>query len=250
MPIADPQAETDAMASVRAQALAEHYQRTVDLVARAWERRNRQFIVLIAVLAAAVLVAFSRQLIAPLLEALIVGQLPGLQQNPAGQRLSAFLPLASDLLQALLVVAIFYLMASLCHASGMIINLYVYLGMMEREVRHELHLPRDQIAFTREGPFYEATGRHLSRPIGVCYKLVLGSLLVAFFALRLYFDLTGTTVPGRESASAAYGWLVGNFLLVVDIVVALPTLWLFARYARLSPMGEIEVRRRMMAKEE
>jgi hypothetical protein len=73
MPIAEPKAEADPMTAVRADALAEHYQRTVDLVARAWERRNRQFIVLIAVLAAAVLVAFSRQLIAPLLEALIVG---------------------------------------------------------------------------------------------------------------------------------------------------------------------------------
>jgi hypothetical protein len=249
MPIADPKAEADPMTAVRADALAEHYQRTVDLVARAWERRNRQFIVLIAVLAAAVLVAFSRQLIAPLLEALIVGQLPGLQQNPAGERLSTFLPLASDLLLALLVVAIFYLMASLCHASGMIINLYVYLGMMEREVRHELQLPKDQIAFTREGPFYEATGRHLSRPIGACYKIVLGTLLVAFFALRIYFDLTGTAVPGRESASAAYGWLVGNFLLIVDVAVAIPTMWLFLRYARLSPMGEIEVRRRMMPKQ-
>jgi hypothetical protein len=242
--------EADTMAAVRAQALAEHYQKTVDLVARSWERRNRQFIVLIAVLAAAVLVAFSRQLIAPLLEALIKEHLPVLQQGPAGQRLNTFLPLASDLLLALLTVAIFYLMASLCHASGMIINLYVYLGMLEREVRHELQLPKDQIAFAREGPFYEATGRPLTRLIGFCYKLVLGALLLAFFSLRIYFDLPGDAVPGREDAVRWYGWVVGNFLLIVDIVVAVPTLWLFIHYARLSPMRETDVRRRMMAKQE
>jgi hypothetical protein len=236
-----PIAEADTLASVRATTLAEHYQRTVDLVARAWERRNRQFIILIAVLAAAVLVAFSRQLIAPFLEALIVGQVPGLPTS-VGERLRTFLPLASDLLLALLVVAIFYLMASLCHASGMIINLYVYLGMLEREVRQELRLPKDQIAFTREGPFFEATGRPLTRLIGFCYKLVLGSLLVAFFALRIYFDLPGrgslVPVPGREEAVRWYGGLVGNFLLLIDIVVAIPTLMLFTRYARLSPMAK------------
>ena len=87
-------------------------------------------------------------------------------------------------------------------------------------------------------------------------RLAVGSvwagveLLVAFFALRIYFDLPGDAVPGRAEAVRWYGWLVGNFLLIVDIVVAVPTLWLFARYARLSPMSETDVRRRMMAKQE
>jgi tetrahydromethanopterin S-methyltransferase subunit G len=246
-------ADADTFASVRASALAEHYQRTVDLVSRSWDRRNRQFITLIAVLAAAVLVAFSRQLIAPFLEALIVGQLPSLQPQVV-DRLRAFLPLASDLLLALLVVSIFYLMASLCHGTGMIINYYVYLGMLEREVRSELQLARDQIAFTREGPFFEATGRKLTRLIGFCYKMVLGVLLVCFFALRIYFDIPNegvlAPVPGREEAVKWYGWLVGNFLLVIDIVAAVPTLWLFARYARLSPMSEADVRRRLAALQE
>jgi tetrahydromethanopterin S-methyltransferase subunit G len=244
MPISD----ADALTLTRATALTEHYQSTVDLVSRAWDRRNRQFIILIAVLAAAVLVAFSRQLIAPLLEALIVGQLPTLQ-GLAVERLRAFLPLAGDLLLALMVVSIFYLMASLCHGSGMIINAYVYLGMLEREVRAELKLGKDQIAFTREGPFFEATGRTLTRLIGFCYKMVLGLLLVSFFALRIYFDLPSdgllAAVPGRADAVKWYGWLIGNFLLIVDVAVAVPTLLLFARYARLSPMGEPAVRQRL-----
>jgi hypothetical protein len=53
------------------------------------------------------------------------------------------------------------------------------------------------------------------------------------------------SVPGREDAMKWYGWLVGNFLLVVDIMVAVPTLWLFARYARLSPMAEGDWRQRL-----
>jgi hypothetical protein len=243
-----PIAEADPLASTRATALTEHYQRTVDLVSRAWVRRNRQFIILIAVLTAAVLVAFSRQLIAPLLEALIVEQLPKLP-DPAAGRLRALLPLATDLLLAHLVVAIFYLMASLCHGSGLIINAYVYLGMLEREVRAELKLGTDRIAFTREGPFFEVTGRRLTRLIGFCYKLVLGLLLVAFFALRIYFDLPSeglaATVPGREEAVRWHGWLIGNFLLIVDIAVAIPTLLLFLRYARLSPMAERDVRKQL-----
>jgi hypothetical protein len=242
MPIAD----ADSLAATRAAALTEHYQRTVDQVSRAWARRNRQFIILIAVLAAAVLVAFSRQLVAPLLEALIVDLVPKLSVAAAG-RLRAFLPLASDLLLALLVVAIFYLMASLCHGSGMIINGYLYLGMLEREVRAELKLGKDRIAFTREGPFFEVTGRRLTRLIGFCYKMVLGLLLVAFFALRIYFDLPSeglpAAVPGRTEAVRWYGWLIGNFLLVIDVIVAIPTLLLFLRYARLSPMTEAHVRK-------
>jgi tetrahydromethanopterin S-methyltransferase subunit G len=242
-----------ALTSLRATALTEHYQRTADLVARSWERRNRQFIVLIAVLAAAVLVAFSRQLIAPFLEALIVGRLPNLQAD-AVERLRAFLPLASDLLLALLGVSIFYLMASLCHGSGMIINYYVYLAMLEREVRSELQLSPREIAFTREGVFYQVTGRKMSRLIGFCYKLVLGLLLLAFFSLRIYFDLPNgglfAAVPGRADAVKWYGLLVGNFLLVIDVVVAIPTLLLFMRYAWLSAPRDETVRKRLAGLQE
>jgi hypothetical protein len=243
-----PIAEADALVAVRAAALAEHYQKTVELVSRSWDRRNRQFIILIAVLAAAVLVAFARQLIAPFLEAVIIGQLPGLPRDVL-ERLRVFLPLASDLLLALLVVSIFYLMASLTHATGMITNAYLYLSMMEAEIRRELQLAKDQVAFTREGPFFEATSQTLSQLIGLCYKIVLGVLLVAFFALRIYFDLPYegalVPVPGREEAVRWYGSLVGHFLLFVDIVVAIPTLWLYARYTRLTAMAEADARRRI-----
>jgi|GEM_PF-2414589 len=235
--------------ALRAAALVEHYQATVDLVSRSWERRNRQFIILVCVLAAAGLVAFARQLIAPSLEAVILGHLPGLE-DAAKDRLRAFLPLASDLLLGLLVVSVFYLMASLCHRTGMIINTYQYLSMMEGEIRRELSIDRDQIAFSREGPFYEATGSHLTRLIGFCYRAVLGLLLVFFFATRLFFDFPSEwvplPVPGRGEAVQFYGWLIGNFLFVVDILIALPTLWLFLRYASLRPRPEEEVRARVL----
>jgi hypothetical protein len=93
------------------------------------------------------------------------------------------------------------------------------------------------------------TSEDLSRIIALCYKIVLGALLVSFFALRLYFDLPGTgtlaPVAGREDAVKWYGWLIGNFLLVIDVVVAVPTLRLFTKYARYSAMPEAMVRRRI-----
>lgn len=241
-------ADAESLASMRATALTAHYQMTVEIVSRAWVRRNRQFLILIAVLAAAVLIAFSRQLIAPILQAFITGQVPRLPDHTA-DRLQTFLPLASNLLQGLLVVAIFYLMASLCHGSGMIINGYVYLGMLEREVRAELGLGKGKIAFTREGPFFEVTGRSLTRLIGFCYKMVLGLLLLAFFGLRIYFDWPSDGPPVGDVSSGAvarwYRWVIGNFLLFVDILVAIPTFLLFLRYANLSPMAEADVRKRL-----
>ena len=56
------------LATLRAAALAEHYQKTMELVTHHWERRSRQFVTLVAVLAGAALVAFARRLIAPALE--------------------------------------------------------------------------------------------------------------------------------------------------------------------------------------
>jgi hypothetical protein len=234
------------IASVRAAALVEHYQHTNDIVYQSWDRRSRQFIILVAVLAVAVLIAFARQLMAPALESVILDKLPGLGQ-PAVERLRAFLPLGTDLLLALLVVSIFYLMASLTHRTGMIINLYLYLSMLEGEIRRELQIGNDQIAFTREGPFYEVTGSRLTRVIGLCYRAVLGVLLLSFFASRLFFDFPSEwfplRVPFRDDAVRWYGWLIGNFLFVIDVLIAIPTLWLFARYVRLmTPVSEAEVR--------
>jgi hypothetical protein len=233
------------VSAMRAAAIVEHYRSTVTLVSQSWERRNRQFIILVGVLAAAGLVAFARQLIAPALESYILTHLPGLDDAARG-RLRAFLPLASDLLLGLLVVSVFYLMASLCHRTGMIINTYQYLGMLEGEIRKELGIAKGQIAFTREGPFYAATGSPLTRLIGLCYRIVLGLLLVFFFGTRLVFDFPSEwvplRVPGREEAVLWYGWLIGNFLFVVDVLIAVPTLWLFMRYVRLRPIADAEVR--------
>jgi len=231
-------------AAVRAAALVEHYQRTSEFVLQEWRRRNRQAIILIAILAAAGLVAFARQLIAPVLLALTSKHL---ELDPAAiERLRAFMPLASDLLLGFLIISIFYLIAILTHRSGMIINLYLYMSMLEVEIRRELQVAKDHVAFTREGPFYEITGTNLTRLLGFCHKAVLGLLLVFFFASRLYFDQPTAWVPlrvlGREDAVNVYGWLIGNFLFVIDVLIVIPTMWLFWRYARLRAPSEDYVR--------
>src|SRR5262245_58907307 len=99
------------MDAARAAAVVDHYQKTAELIAHHWERRAQQFVTLVAVLVGAVLVAFSRPLIAPALEALALAYVKLTGESVV--RLQALTPLAGDLLLALLVVVVFYLTASL-----------------------------------------------------------------------------------------------------------------------------------------
>ena len=71
-----PEIHTQDLATLRAAALVEHYQKTMELITHHWERRSRQFVTLVAVLAGAALVAFARRLLAPALEAIFLKQFP------------------------------------------------------------------------------------------------------------------------------------------------------------------------------
>jgi hypothetical protein len=119
--------------AVRAAAIAEHYQKTMDLVTHHWERRSRQFVTLVGVLGGAALVAFARPLIAPALIAIIRERLPQLDEIALG-RLKDLTPVAGDLLLAFLVISVFYLTASLFNRSSVITNYYIYLEQIEGEI--------------------------------------------------------------------------------------------------------------------
>jgi hypothetical protein len=231
--------------AVRAAAMAEHYQKTMDLVTHHWERRSRQFVTLVAVLGGAALVAFARPLIAPSLEAIIRERLPGLDQA-AIARLKELTPVAGDLLLAFLVISVFYLTASLFNRSSVITNYYTYLEQIEAEIRKAFQIPADQIVFTREGDFYAAMGSDISNLIGRCYKAILGFLLVFFFAARLFFDYPADVVslPSLDRA-AILTFVAKTFLFAIDVLIVIPTIWLFVRFVRLGPMTRSEVRKRM-----
>jgi hypothetical protein len=230
--------------SVRAVALVEHYQKTAELVKHHWERRSRQFVTLVAVLAGAALTAFARPLIAPVLEVLVkkYAELPVAHH----ERLAQLTPVAGDLLLAFLVVTVFYLTASLVNRTNMITNYYLYMSFLEGEIRSALHISRDQFAFAREGAFYRIAGSPLSRLIGRCYKAVLGSLLVFFFAARLFFDypVDVESLPVLERA-AILTFVAKTFLFIVDVLVVVPTLWLFVRFVSLRAISQAEARERL-----
>ena len=96
------------LATLRAVTLAEHYQKTMELVIHNWERRSRQFVTLVAVLAGAALVAFARPLIAPALKAAFLKYVP-LTTKEELDRLDALTPVAGDLILAFLVIGVLLL---------------------------------------------------------------------------------------------------------------------------------------------
>lgn len=241
--------EISDLAAARAIEIAQHYQRTSELVSYEWRRRNRQSIIIFVVLAVTALVPFFKEIIPDALLAFAQSRLPNLKPE-AVELLKLTSKLVTAFLLGLLVVPIFYLMAVLCHRSGMIINLYLYLSMMEQELRKELQIPADYVAFTREGPFYAVTGSGLTKLLGFCHKTVLGFLLAFFFASQIFFELptewVSLRVSGQEDALRWYGWLLTNYLFVVKVLVAAPTFWLFIRYARLRSPSEADVRAGLM----
>ncbi len=161
----------------------------------------------------------------------------------------ASLPLAYRVVVTFLLVAVFYLMANLYHRSGVIINYYQYLGVLEGKIRHALGFSPDEIAFSREGRFFDITGSRMTRWIGFSYKLILGSLILLFFVSRIWFDLPtewfSPRVATPEDVIKWYGWLIGNFFFVIDVLIGAPTLWLFWRYARLKTMSIARVRQKI-----
>jgi hypothetical protein len=237
-------AEAGSLPVVRAAALVEHYQKTMDLVTHHWERRSRQFVTLVAVLAGAALVAFMRPLIAPALASLIQERFPKLDQQAVEQ----VTPVAADLLLAFLVISVFYLTASLLNRTNLITNYYGYLEEMETEIRVVLAFTPASIAFTREGEFYQVAGSDISRLIARCYKWVLGLLLVFFFAARLFFDFPQGLPPWQQPDRAlVLTYVAKSFLIVIDVIVVVATTWLFVRFVRLRPLTRAEREQRLQS---
>ena len=93
---------------------------------------------------------------------------------------------------------------------------YLYLGAMEDEIRKTLELPRESIAFTREGKFYWG-GRTVAQDISKwLYVIVLTITLLPFSVLKALGDLE----------------LKNIMFTLVDIVVSLMTLIYLFEYAR------------------
>jgi hypothetical protein len=246
----------DTLTAVRATAMIDHYQKSYELAERRWGDRNRLLLVLLGLLPAA---AFLSVVQGPLVQVLgavssdelapLVGKLIGISnQDFARVAISLLLynaALVFDMLAIFVLLAVFYLMTRFFQISEQISVDYLYVGLLEHDIRKELQF-RQEVAFTREGQFYRATGAAISRLVAMSYRSALGTLLIFFFASRLFVDYPNEWVPWRlPDGGNIVNWsaaLRRNLLFLLDVCLCIPTLWLFVRYSGLSSRSETDVR--------
>lgn len=225
----------------RAEALTMHYQKTYELTLGFWNRRNQLFLILVSVLAAAALLTLVQSRAVAFLYKWL-GDIGAIgRQDATWER--GDIELAVRMLIAFLVVAVFYLMANLYHRSTTILNYYIYLAHLEKEIRDELRIPEGHLAFTRESTFYGERGQPTSTIIGKSYKAIVLALLAAFFILRLTSDYRDFTLPTSLEPGALLSWGQASFLLPLDIVVGLLTAVMFWGYATQSAKAAAKGRR-------
>jgi hypothetical protein len=234
---------TDAadIARTRVEALTTHYQKTHEMALRFWDQRNRLFLILISVLAAAAMLTFAQEMAEKALLNWLqqIGGVDGKekQSDPlALAQQTADLQMAVQMLSALLLVAVFYLMANLYQHSATISRYYGYLARLEKQIRRELGIADGSAGFSRESAINSKSSARMSRVIGYSFKAILLSLLVAFFALRLTRDCAALKcVPtGVRSLADVVGWGRTNFLFTLDVLVLGLTAIFFWSYARHS----------------
>jgi len=245
--------ELDNLTGVRATALVDHYQKTRDQVSRAWEQRNHRYLLLVGLLAAAIVLSFApiivelvgRYTLVELSEVLKKAA-PGNKdtaKDVAALSLAARWDVVLTIVMIVVLVSVFYMMTDLFHRSSLLVSSYVYLALVENEIRSVL---QTNVAFTREGSFYRATGARMSVLIGLVNKGMLGCLLFVFFTLRLLFDYRDGLIPlglaERSNLPAWAVWAQGNFLFLFDVLALLLTAGMYLGYLTLRTPSETTVR--------
>jgi hypothetical protein len=248
---------------LQAQTLVDHYHKVREYVTRAWEQRNRRYVVLVALLAVAALLSFVQ---GPIVQAIgtetsieLKSQLPKLRDatnlevvwNILATLIVYNAAVVFDVLMIVFLITIFYLTADLFHRSRLLVDLYLYLALMEPEIRSVLKLSDAHVAFTREGAFYRVImGRTpLGFLISFANRWMLGCLLLLFFAVRLYGDYPDEGMPRSMPTSADLAtWLKRkNILFGLDVLTALLTLPLYWGYFRLRSWPEDKMREEIAA---
>jgi hypothetical protein len=246
----------DGLAVVRATALVEHYQKTREQLTRDWVERNRRYSLLVAMLAVAAMLSFVQGPLVETLGRVSRNELSALlakltEGSPDLSSIVASLVVYNaavvfDLLMIAFLVLSFYLTTDLFHRSAMLGSGYVYLALMEREIRAALLLGEAHTSFSKEGAFYRTTGFRMSRLIGRANKGMLGCLLVLFFAARLLADFPlgwfPMRLPQRGDIAAWPQWSTRNFLFLLDVITALLTARMYWGYLMLKSPSEAKVR--------
>ena len=120
-----------------------------------------------------------------------------------------------EIILSIILIIVFYLMQRLYSTSLSVLRNYAYLAALEDEIRQKLALPKDSIAFTREGTFYWGRRSFAQTVSKWNYVLVILIILLPYIVLKLVSDFN-----------------TGNILITwVDIVVALMTFVYYVAYA-------------------
>lgn len=192
--------------------LAEHYQKTFELTLKLWEQRNLTFLILLFVVGVGALLTFKVSQAEPLFVDLVANIFNIQNEERIGELRASF---PYGLLHSILLMVVLYLMVQLYHRTISITRNYDYLAGMEDEIRNSLGLQEPMISFTREGSFYWRNSPSFSKQIGVAYIVMLGLLLSGFLGMRIYSDFGARNV----------------FVIVADVLLALPTIIFFGAYA-------------------
>lgn len=201
--------------------VAEHYQKTYELTYELWGQRNRIFLLLLGVIGAATLLNLQVAQANSLFVSWIAKTL-GVTDKNSIEELQKTFPFG--LLQSILLIVVFYLMVNLYHRALYVLRNYRYLGALESEIRQQLGLPAEAVSFTRESTFYWSDRPPLLGAVKWVYILLLGTLLLTFFAGRLFDDLrTGNSV-----------------FALVDLFIGTTTIVYYCAYARSSVSWDTE----------
>lgn len=201
------------MANESAQAITEHYQKTFELTHEMWKERNKLFVYLVLTTGVGLLFLlrvpeFDRLLVET------IANILGIKDPERVAQLYTNFPF--DVLLSAILVINFYLMQKLYSTNLSVSRYYLYLGAMEDEIRKTLELPRESVAFTREGKFYWG-GRTVAQDISKwLYVIVLTITLLPFSVLKALGDLE----------------LKNIMFTLVDIIVSMMTFIYLFEYAR------------------
>ena len=201
------------MAEEQVKAITEHYQKTFELTHEMWKERNRLFVYLVLTTGGGLLFLLR----VPEFDRLLVETIASVLKISDSTRIAElYTNFPFDVLLSAILVIIFYLMQKLYSTNLSVSRYYLYLGIMEDEIRKTLELPANSVAYTREGKFYwggRTTAQNISKWL---YVFVIAITILPFSVLKVLGDLgVGKTI-----------------LTAVDLAVSLMTLVYMVEYTR------------------
>jgi len=158
-----------------AEILAEHYQKTFELNHGLWEDRNKNFLMLLVIAGAEILLSYRTPALTNFFADLYNHFI---QPQPLKTPDDINNGFPFDVLQTILLIVILYLLIQIYHRTSHIIRTYGYLEATEADIRKNLSAHVGEVTFKREGDYYRNNRPRLLKLTGFVYALLLGALLL------------------------------------------------------------------------